>query len=104
MGLDFRRFLTDMGYILAGTGREGHRSFVFSWFDWDWRISLQSSGKRSRFSQRFERVFTLFSLLISFVSASCSLLGLHGSSGRVSLPSAPPFSYVRSYVLFLLLV
>ena len=91
--------------LYPGLGSEGMRSSVF-WVGIVIGIGSVSSfffllfiGRQLALFQRSERVFTFHSLflftsfyflLFSF-SASCSLSGLHGRSGRVSLPSAPQF-------------
>jgi hypothetical protein len=80
--------------IVIGIGSE---SFFFS-------LSLHRKAARA-VSSALSVVFTLsFSLPFAsfcffFLSASRSLSGLHGRSGRVgSAFQVPPFSYVRSYV------
>jgi hypothetical protein len=100
-----------MDYIPdLGSDGSDNSEFCFWVGNCDWHrirsllfLSL-SIGRQLALFQRSERcIYLSFSLpfsflLFFFISASCSLSGLHGRSGQASLPSRPPFSYVRSYV------
>jgi hypothetical protein len=100
-----------MDYIPdLGSDGSDNSEFCFWVGNCDWHrigvffFSLSSSEGSSRCSSALSVVFTFHSLFLFlsfcffFISASCSLSGLHGRSGQASLPSRPPFSYVRSYV------